>query len=131
MSAEKLPIFRKALELCVYVEGIVKVFDRYHRYTIGQEMREFSKELLFVINRAGLAQNRVEALTTLRDKCEDMKMLLLIAKELKGFKSFKQFEHSSKLCVDVCRQAQAWLGSQSSSRVLSPTTPNQARISKS
>ena len=112
MNSEKLPIFRKALELCVYVESIVKGFDRYHRYTIGQDIRESSKELLFLINRVGLSKDRVEVLTKLRDKCEDMKMLLLIAKELKVFKSFKQFEHSSKLSVDVCRQSQGWLGSQ-------------------
>ena len=83
MSSEKLPIFRKALELCVYVESIVMGFTRYHRYSIGQDMRESSKELLFTINRVGLSQNKREILTKLRDGCEDMKMLLLIAKELK------------------------------------------------
>jgi hypothetical protein len=121
MSSEKLPIFRKALTLCVYIESIVKGFDRYHKYTIGKEMREFSQSLLFAINKAGLSKDRVEVLTALRDKCEALKMLLLIAKEIEAFKSFKQFEYSSKLCVDVCRQSQAWLNASVS----------QARISKS
>jgi len=108
---EKFPIFRSALELCVYIETIVKGFDRYHKYTIGEDMRRFSKDLLFIINRVGLTKDKVRVLTKLRDRCEDMKMLLLISKELKAFKSFKQFEYSSKLSVDVCKQAQAWLGS--------------------
>lgn len=111
MSSEKLPIFRSALELCVYIEAIVKGFDKYHKYTIGEDMRTFSKEMLFIVNRVGLSEDRLGGLKELRDKCEDMKMLLLISKELQAFKSFKQFEHSSKLCVDVCKQAQKWLDS--------------------
>lgn len=111
MKNEKFPIFRSALELCVYIETIVKGFEKYHKYTIGEDMRTFSKDMLFIINRVGLAQDKVSALRKLRDRCEDMKMLLLIAKELRAFRSFKQFEHSSKLSVEVCKQAQAWLGS--------------------
>ncbi|MCP4969692.1 MAG: hypothetical protein GY932_03730, partial [Arcobacter sp.] len=47
-------------------------------------------------------------LEKLVQKCEEMKMLLQISKELKAFRSFKQFEHSSKLCVEVCKQSQSW-----------------------
>ena len=114
MASQDYPIFRSALELCVYIETIVKSFDKYHKYTIGEDMRKFSKDMIFIINRIGLVKNKESALTKLRDRCEDMKMLLLIAKELKAFKSFKQFEHSSKLSVDVCKQSQAWLKNRSS-----------------
>ncbi|MEA2091812.1 MAG: four helix bundle protein [Campylobacterota bacterium] len=119
MNSDNFPIFRSALELCVYIETIVKTFDKYHKYTIGEDMRKFSKDLLFIINRVGLARDKVSVLTKLRDRCEDMKMLLLISKELKAFKSFRQFEHSSKLSVEVCKQSQAWLKS------------SMARVSKS
>ena len=111
MSSENLPIFKAALDLCVYIESIVKGFEKYHKYTIGEDMRKFSKDMLFMINRVGLAKDKVRVLTKLRDRCEDMKMLLLIAKELKAFRSFKQFEHSTFLSVSVCKQSQAWLGS--------------------
>lgn len=77
-----LPIFKSTLDLCVYVEMMVKSFEKYHKYTIGHDMREFSKEMLFVVNRVNLSKNRVEMIRKLRDKCEDMKMLLLLAKEL-------------------------------------------------
>ncbi len=112
MNNQNFPIFRSALELCVYIETIVKGFDKYHKYTIGEDMRKFSKDIIFIINRVGLSQDRKRVLTKLRDRCEDMKMLILISKELQAFKSFKQFEHSSKLTTDVAKQAQAWLKSQ-------------------
>lgn len=89
-----LPIFKSALDLCVYVETIVKSFEKYHKYTIGHDMREFAKEMLFLVNRVNLSKNRLKMITMLRDKCEDMKMLLLLAKELRAFRDFK---HSSKL----------------------------------
>ena len=109
MNSNQLPIFRSALELCVYIETIVKGFDKYHKYTIGEDMRKFSKDILFIINRVGLSRDKVRVLIKLRDRCEDMKMLLLISKELKAFKSFKQFEQTSKLSAGICKQAQGWL----------------------
>jgi hypothetical protein len=112
MSSQNFPIFRSALELCVYIETIVKGFDKYHRYTIGEDMRKFSKDMIFIINRVGLVKDRKRALIRLRDRCEDMKMLILISKELEAFSSFKQFEHSSKITSDIAKQAQAWLNAQ-------------------
>jgi len=111
MSHYELPVFKSALDLCVYIETIVKSFDKYHKYTIGADMRTFSKDLLFGINRVGLAKDKTNALIGVRNRCEDMKMLLLLAKELQSFKSFKQFEHSSLLSVEVCKQLQGWLKS--------------------
>jgi len=109
MNSNNFPIFKSALDLAVYMETIVKGFDKYHKYTIGEDMRKFSKDMLFIVNRVGLAKDKVRVITKLRDRCEDMKMLLLIAKELNAFKSFKQFEHSSMLSVAVCKQSQSWL----------------------
>jgi len=67
VSNENFPIFRSALELCIYMETIVKGFDKYHKYTIGEDMRKFSKDLLFIINRGGLAKDKVRVLTKLRE----------------------------------------------------------------
>jgi len=112
MYYENLPIFKSALELCVYLETIIRKFEKYHKYTIGVDLRIYSKEILFLINRANISQkDRVANLVKLRNGCEDLKMLVRLSKELKAFRSFKQFEQSSKLVINVCRQAQAWLTS--------------------
>lgn len=109
MFYENLPIYKAALDLCVYVEQIVQSFDKYHKYTIGEDLRTHSKELLFGIHKANRMRDKKESLETLRDKCEETKMLIALAKELKAFKSFTQFEHSSKLTVNICKQTQSWL----------------------
>ena len=109
MGTEALPLYKSALHLAVYMEQIVRGFDRYHKYTMGVDLRQKSKSLLFAINHANLCIDKEQSITVLRDACEEMKMLVQLSKELKVFKSFKQFEYSSLLTVSVCKQSQAWL----------------------
>ena len=45
-------------DLVVYVETIVKGFYKYHKYTIGEDLRNYSKELLFMIQRANMSSQR-------------------------------------------------------------------------
>ena len=42
---EHLPIYKKAMDLTVYLEKIVRNFSRYHKYTLGSELRAKSREI--------------------------------------------------------------------------------------
>ncbi len=108
MYYDHLPIYKLALDLCVYVETIVKSFDKYAKYTIGSDLREYSKRILFGIHRANRAHDKQIWLEKLIEHCEEFKMLVQLSKELKAFKSFKQFEHLSKKSVAIAKQSQAW-----------------------
>ena len=103
-----LQIYRDAIKLAVYLEDIVKSFDKYHKYTIGKDLRKKSKKLLFLIHRVSFEEDKIKYLKRLVKKCEEMKMIISITKELKAFRSFNQFEHSSKLLVVICKQGQSW-----------------------
>lgn len=46
---EHLPIYKKAMDLAIYVEKIVRNFSRYHKYTLGSELREKSREVVEAI----------------------------------------------------------------------------------
>ena len=109
MQYDNLPIYKSALDFCVYIETIVKGFNKYEKYTIGEDLRNYSKEILFLVHKANISFDKKDKLELLRDKCEEVKMLIQLSKELKAFKSFKQFEVSSKLIVSIARQSQAWL----------------------
>ena len=123
MHYDKLPIFKSAMDLVVYTESIVKNFEKYHKYTMGEELRNRSRDILFGIQKANMSKDKSQELIALRDKCEAFKMTVVIAQEIKAFNSFKQFENSSRLSYAVCRQAQAWLNSQDHN------TDNNARVS--
>jgi len=49
---QHLPIYKKAMDLTIYLEKIVRSFSRYHKYTLGSELRERSREIVGLIIRA-------------------------------------------------------------------------------
>ncbi len=49
---EHLPIFKAMLSLAVEVEKAVRYFPRYHKYTLGSELRGFCHEALGLIAEA-------------------------------------------------------------------------------
>ena len=67
--------------------------------------------MIFAIYKIHFSKDKKDAITHLRDCNEELKIILYLAKELSAFNSFKQFELSSKLCFEIARQSQAWLGS--------------------
>ena len=40
---EHLPIFRAAFDLALHMEKLVRGFSRYHKYTLGTELRNASR----------------------------------------------------------------------------------------
>jgi len=58
MRYDNLPIYKSAMDLCVYVETIVKGFDKYHKYTLGEELRNYFKELMFIIYRVNISREK-------------------------------------------------------------------------
>ncbi len=109
---ENLPIYKKALDLAIYIETIVRGFPRYHKYTIGTELRNSSRKTLLLIARANSAKDKKARLLEVRDNVEEIKALIRISKELKVFSSFKSFEYTTRLTLDVARQCEGWLRSQ-------------------
>jgi 23S rRNA-intervening sequence protein len=108
---EHLPIYKKAYDLTVYFEKIVHNFSRYHKYQIGAELRQQSREVLRQIIRANNAADRAPHLEKLRELLEDLKITVRVAKDLKVFANFDSFQYSVNQVVDLCRQNEGWLKS--------------------
>jgi len=109
---ENLPIYKKAMELAIYLEKIVKNFSRYHKYSIGKDMRDISRKIVVLIIKVNSKKDKRELLTELRDTTEEIKTIILIGKEIKAFISFKQFQQAALLAVEISRQSEGWLKSQ-------------------
>ncbi len=39
---EHLPLYKKAMELVIYLQGTVRNFSRYDKYSIGSDLRNLS-----------------------------------------------------------------------------------------
>ena len=59
---EHLPIYRKAMEMAVYFEKIVRNFSRYNKYTLGSDFREMSRDILRLIIKANSSREKLPIL---------------------------------------------------------------------
>jgi hypothetical protein len=110
---ENLPIYKKALELTIYIETIVKGFSRYHKYSLGTRIRERSANILGKIIEANNLgkEKRISVLESLRIEVESLKTDLVVAKEIRAFGNFNSFRHAASLAVDIGRQNEGWIRS--------------------
>ena len=53
---EHLPIYKAAMEMAVYLDGLVRQFSRYHKYTTGQDLRNLARDIIKLVI---LARRRV------------------------------------------------------------------------
>ena len=60
---EHLPIFKAALDMTVRLEKLVAGFSRYHKYTLGAELRKGSRALLWQFMREATANGTRPAYT--------------------------------------------------------------------
>lgn len=114
---EHLPIYKKAMDMAVYTETIVRGFPRYHKYTIGSEMRALTHKILVLVARANVQLDKRGILESVRDALEELKIMVRIARELKVFASFNSFEHLVKMIVEVSGQNEGWLRSLNPARL--------------
>ena len=108
---EHLPIYKQALDVAVHFEKVVAGFSRYHKYTLGSELRQKSREVVALIVKANASHDKRPQLIRLREALDELLIILRIAKEARAFKSFKSFQFAIEQVVSVCRQNEGWLRS--------------------
>ena len=113
---EHLPIYKTAMDLAVYVEQVVRNFSRYHKYTLGSDLRLQSRELVTVIIRANSRREKLPVLYELRERLEALHVLLRIGKEVQAFQKFTAYGRAAELAVALSRQNEGWIKSQSGQR---------------
>ena len=84
---EHLPIYKAALDMTVHFEKLVAGFSRYHKYTLGTELRQASRSVLMQVLRANNTSNKAERsaeLLVLRDRIEALLLAMRVTKEVKS-----------------------------------------------
>lgn len=109
---EHLPIYKAALDLCIYFEKIIRHFDRHHKYVIGADLRRLSARCVVLVIKANDARSKAALLRELKDLLEEIKILIKVAKEVRAFNSFNSFKVSIKMVDGLIRQCVGWLKSQ-------------------
>jgi hypothetical protein len=108
---EHLPIYKQALDVAVHFERVVSGFSRYHKYTLGTELRHKSREVVALVVKANSARDKSPHLTRLREALDELLILMRLAKEVRAFRSFESFQYAVEQVISVCRQNEGWLRS--------------------
>ena len=104
-----LPIWRDANRLLLAIEQAVRGFPRYHKYTLGTELRHQAMEVCRLILRAAdRRETQLERIQALVEAVDDLKLQVQLAKELQAFKSFNEFQTIAALAVDLGKQSGGW-----------------------
>lgn len=104
---EHLPMYQKALALCVYLEKVVYHFSRYHKYNAGADLRKLSRLNVRLIIRANSQLKRIETLWELRENIEELKICMRICKEVGAFRNLN-FNDGNSNYDDVSSTNYVW-----------------------
>ena len=70
---EHLPIYRNAFDLSVYLENTVRNFSRYHKYTLGSDLRDISRQIVRLIIMANSEKDKIATLEKVKGTALSMK----------------------------------------------------------
>jgi len=105
-----IPFFSGVYDLTVHLEKIVRNFGRYHKYTLGTDLRNKSRGILEKINEANNARDdRAAHLLELRQELESFKVLARLCHESGAFASTRSYLHVAERITNLARQNEGWL----------------------
>ncbi len=108
---EHLPIYKQALDLAVYLEKTVSGFSRYHKYSLGTDLRRLAHRNINLIVKANSETDRLATLKLLRESLEELMVSLRVAKELQVFRSLNSFIQAVERVIQLSRQNEGWIKS--------------------
>ena len=109
MHTNHLPIWRDAQRLLLITEEAVRRFPRYHKYTLGSELRAQAMHLCRLINRAWRdPRGRSRHVDELVMAIDEYKLQLQLGKELRAFAGFGQVQQLAELSVSLGKQSGGW-----------------------
>ena len=122
------PIVRLAERLVVALEECVRRFARYHKYTLGTELRQQAQQVYRLSHRAWRDKaKQAEWLTQLVWAVDELKLSLQLGQQLKAFASFGQFEQLAKLAAELGKQTGGWYKQQVRGQKPVPSEAQEAR----
>jgi four helix bundle protein len=107
--SEHLPIYKSSYDLCLYFEQVVRNFSRYHKYSLGSDLRDGARRVLKLVVRANARRDKTKVLLAVREELEELKVLLRLANDSKAFANFHSFEHAIRLVTEIAKQNEGWL----------------------
>ncbi len=108
--SHELPIYKDTYKLILIIFEQTKHFSREYKYTLGQDMKRDSIQLVRSIYRANRSKEKRQYLEEFLDNFEILKLEVRLSADLKIL-SIKHLSEISKMLDIIGKQAIAWKNS--------------------
>jgi len=86
-----------------------RIGPRYHKYTLGTDLRRQAMAICQLVRRAApRGDDQAERVTQVVEAVDDLNLQIQLGKELQAFESFQQFQSIAELAVAVGKQSGGW-----------------------
>jgi len=96
---EKIKAYNKAIDLAVYFDKVVMNFSKYHKYSIGIDMKRLAQDIACDIQEAIETNNKLPV-----EKIKRLTTLVNICNLTKGFKNQNSAGYATKLIAELLKQ---------------------------
>ena len=115
-----LPIYKRAYDLLGVAVDITKNFPRDFKRLMGDKIREECVEIIVLIFKANVAQQKIQHIELLLERLQVIELLLRLSKD-KRFISVRQYAGAIEITDDVGKQAMGWKKQQAASPAVGPS----------
>jgi hypothetical protein len=103
----KLPIYRVAYDLLDVVTDLVKNMQRDFKRSIGEKINAECIEIMVLVFRANVAQDKSPHLTELIERLQVIELLVRLARD-KRLLSTEGYANTIELTTSIGKQANGW-----------------------
>ena len=104
---DELPVFKASYDLLLEIFRFTKNFSREYKYTVGENLKNETMELMTLIYRANSRKDKLEILQRAREHIEVIRIWIRLMKDLKQI-SLKSFVQVNKQVENVSKQLTGW-----------------------
>jgi len=106
-----LPVYKASYDLLFQTFNVIKDFNREYKYTLGENIKKETIEMVTYIYRANSNFNKKPYLQKARERIETIRVFFRLVKDLRQI-SLKKFVQINEKIENVSKQLTAWEKSQ-------------------
>mgnify|MGYP001054767031 CR=1 FL=1 len=103
----ELPVYKASYDLALEIFHLVKNFSKEYKYTIGENLKNETTDLIILIYRANSKENKGATIAEARERVEVIRLLIRLTKDLHQINT-RKFILANKNVEKVSKQLTAW-----------------------
>lgn len=104
---DNLPVYKASYDLLLEIFIFSKNMDKEYKYTIGENLKKETTDLITNIYRANCSQNKRELIQKARENTEIVRLYLRLIKDLKQV-ALSKFVTINEIIESISKQLNLW-----------------------